>query len=246
MRCDTDELDAALRRALAAYFVEGMPAPPNYSLQLSRGEGNASQRLRTLHRAHMMVIRTRWRSRALRGLLSYMDEFLPRPPGLQEVQALALVKDGRAYLVPQPIEVWLELLSSPLHRAGFQFVDLQSVRVDLEARELVVPEWLLEVDAGALQDLQRSEGGAREPGAVSPGRYPIEAWAFFQTDGQPAPSAESTLLQLFQSMANPFDLGVPATLRTLESFAAGVRVGNLGSPPYHDSLAARITALAVR
>ena len=94
--------------------------------------------------------------------------------------------------------------------------------------------------------LQRSESGAREPGAVAPGRYPIEAWAFFHPDGQPAPSTESTLLQLFQSTANPFDLGVPATLRTLESFSAAVRVVNLGSPPYHDSLAARIAALAAK
>lgn len=220
-----------------------MPAPPNYSLQLSRGEGQASQRLRTLHRGHVGVIRTRWRSRALRGLLNYLDEFLPRPAGLLQAQVFALVKDGKAYLVPRDIEIWLELLSSPLHRAGFQFVDLQTVRVDLETRELVVPELQLAVDAGALQDLHRSEGGAREPGSVSPGRYPIEAWAFFQKDGQ-APSAESTLLQLFQSTANAFELGVPATLRVLESFAAALRVGDLGLPPYHDSLAVRIAALA--
>ena len=84
------------------------------------------------------------------------------------------------------------------------------------------------------------------PGPLRPGRYPIEAWAFFHPDGQPAPSAESTLLQLFQSTANVFELGVPATLRTLESFAAAVRVGNLGSPPYHDSLATRIAALAAK
>jgi hypothetical protein len=199
--------------------------------------------VKLLHRGHVGVIRTRWPSRALGGLLGYMDEHLARPSGLLQAEVFALVKDGRAYLVPRPIEVWLELLSAPLHRAGFQFVDRQTVRVDLEARELLVPELMLEVDAHALPDLRRSEGGAREPGPVPPGRYPIGAWAFFHQDGQ-APTAKSTLLQLFQTTTNAFDFGVPATLRALESFAARLRVGDLGRPPYDDGLAARIVALA--
>ncbi len=234
-----------MRRALASYAVEDLPAPPNYSLQLSRGEGADSHKLRFLHRAHIGVIRTRWRSRALRGLLNYLNEFLPRPDGLLQAQALALVKDGRAYLVPRPLEVWLELLSSPLHRAGFQFVDLQTVLVDLGARELVVPELQLEVDAQALPDMHRSEGGAREPAPVAPGRYPIEAWAFFEREGR-APSAQSTLLQLFESTNNAFDFGVPETLRALAPFAAALRVSNIGSPRYDDSLPAKIAALAAR
>ncbi len=241
VRCDSDELDSALRRALAPYVVEGLPAPPNFSLQLPRNAG-AAHKLNLLYRAHTAVIRTRWRSRVVRGLLNYLDEFLGHPRGLLQARVFALVKDGRAYVVPRLVEVWLDLLSSPVHRAGFQFVDSQAATVDLQAHELVVPEWRLQVDTGALEPWQRTGGREREPAPVAPGRYPIAAWAVFHGEGQ-ALSRESALLKLFQSTVNAFDLGVPETLRVLETFGTGLRVESLGSP-YQGSLAHKIVALA--
>jgi hypothetical protein len=218
-------------------------APPNFSLRLSLGVGTGNQKLMFLHRAHVGVIRTRWRSRAVRGLLNYLGEFLPCDEGFFRVRALALVKAGRAYLVPRAIESWIvELLSAPLHRAGFQFVDVETAALDLRTRELVVPELRLEVDASALGDLQGSDGRAREPAPILPGRYPVEAWALFGQTSETS-SLAPRILQLFQTEANAFDFGIPALVRELEPFAAAVRVVHLGSPST-EVLADKITALA--
>ena len=221
-----------------------MEAPPNFSLALSRGTGADRSKMRFLHRAHVCLIRTRWRSRALHGLLGHLDEFLPRqvPVAPLQVSALALVKDGRAYLVQRAIEGWLDQLSPPLHRAGFQFVDRETVWVDPESRALIVPPLQLESDASALPDLDHPEGGRSEPAFVPPGGYPIDAFAYFVRDPQ-APSVKSALLQLFQSTTNAFDLGIPETLRALEPLASSLHVRNL-SAPNPEGLAAEIAALA--
>ena len=242
VRCDTDELDAALRRALQRYFVSGVEAPPNYSLRLSHGDGSGNQKLKFLYRGHTCVIRSRWRSRVVRGLLSYLDEIAAPLDGTLRVRSFALVKQGKAYLVPRMIEVWLDLLSSRLHKEGFQFVDLQNAAVDLETRELVVHQLQLEVDTAALGELLRPEGGGREPQAVAPGRYPIVSWAYFGK-GEGETSAEARLLTIFQSTLNAFQFGVPETLRALESFGKNVRVQDLGSA-YNDDLAGKIVKLA--
>jgi hypothetical protein len=144
--------------------------------------------------------------------------------------------------VQRALEGWLDHLSPPLHRAGFQFVDRETVDLDPESRELVVPPLELEVDASALPDSSAPRAGRSEPAPVSPGRYPIEAWAYFARDPK-APTVESALLQLFQSTTNAFDLGIPKTLRALEPLANGLRVRNLGAPHF-EGLAAEIAALA--
>ena len=175
------------------------------------------------------------------GLLNYLDDFVAPLDGTLRVRTFALVKQGKAYLVPRMIEIWLDLLSSPLHREGFQFVDVQNAAVDLATGELVVHDLHLDVDTQALEAFQRSEKGGREPAPIAPGRYPIEAWAYFgKGDAQSAPS---TLLTLFQSTLNAFEFGVPETLRALESLGNRVRVQDLGSP-YKEDLAGRIAKLA--
>ena len=240
IRSDTDDLQDALTRALQRYLVQDVQAPPNFSLRLSSGDGGAgSQKLKFLYRGHGCIIRSRSRARVVRGLLNYLDAFVAPPDGTLRVRSFALVKQGKAYLVPRMIEVWLDLLSSPLHKAGFQFVDVQNAAVDLATRELVVPELHLAIDTKALETVQRESGG-REPPPIGPGRYPIEAWAYFGKDGD---SAQSWLLTFFQSTLNAYEFGVPETLRALESLGDQGRVRDLGSP-YKDDLAGRIAKLA--
>lgn len=245
VRCDTPGLDALLRRTLAAYRVADVEAPPNFSLRLpldTTGSGAANQKLSFLHRAHTNVIRSRRRARALLGLLGYLDEFLPPPQGFLRAQALALVQNGRAILIPRPLEAWIELSSSPLHRFGFQFVDRQGVLVDLARRELVVPEPRLALDWEPVRGILNPEGREREPAPVAPGRYPIAAWAFLQRENE-APAQVSNVLELFQVTDNAFDLGVPETLDVLRTFSSRLRVGRLPLR-YDDGFPHALAALA--
>ena len=211
-----------------------METPPNYSL--------AFDKLSFLYKGHTAVIRSRLRSRAMEGLIRYLNDFVEEPDGTFQTMSFALVREGKAYLVPRFIENWLDLISSRLHRAGFQFVDHQHARIDLADHTVVVPEVSLEVDREALRSFLPAEDFRREPPPVPGGRYPLEAWSYFGADGEVL-SPEHERLRLFQSAANAFQVGVPRLLAELERLQAKVRIVNLNSP-YTDSLPDKIISLA--
>ena len=163
----------------------------------------------------------------MRGLFGYLDEVLPRPGGLLQVQALALVKEGNATLVPRALETFLELLSSPMHRLGFQFVDLETALVDLGTLESSsLPELQIPQSSRTALGTSTLRKGARNP--ITSFRTKIRSrlgLSLASGTVRLRQRVESTLLELLQSTKNAFDVGVPETLRALESFQSALRVG---------------------
>ena len=173
-----------IRAALSTYMVDGLEAPPNFSVVLADdgGQPHLASGLNFLYRNHVAIVRSRRPSRVLSGLFAYLAGYLTPPSnGLLRVPGVGLVKNGRAVVAPTNITTWTDILAPRLNRNGVQFVDAPSVALDADRGELVVEETALVVDRTALAALGQQRAGS-EPPAVEPGRYPLDGWALFVGD----------------------------------------------------------------
>ncbi len=131
-------------------------------------------------------------TRVVTALARYVSGHAAPPPGLVPVQAVAVVKNGRATLVPTLLDEHLQALSRQLDRRGQRVLDVQTLHLDLERHEVVVG-MLADIDGNALAaaaSLAPSPRRADPP--VPDGRYPIERWMLMEFWDRPGPYSRGT------------------------------------------------------
>jgi hypothetical protein len=178
VRSTSVEVDQVLRAALAAHHVEGLDAPPNYSVQIGGSNGAASG-FHFLYRSSTSVIRTRDPHRVVRGLFTHLSSHTDGQPGTLRVQGVTLVAGDVALLAPPVLRQWPDRLERRLNGRGLRVADTPWAHVDPERAEVVIPEPALDIDWSALDTIDRVVAGPRrEDPPVPPGRYPRRGWAF--------------------------------------------------------------------
>lgn len=248
MRSNRLDVDEMVRAALGNYLVEGVEAPPNFSVIIGGepGHGEVGSGLHFLYRNHMAMVRSRRPGRVLEGLFAYLASHLPSEGtnGLLRVNGVGLVKEGRAVLAPSMITNWTDILSPRLYRSGVQFVDAPGVSVDLDRGEMVVEESGLDVDRRPLAPLKTNGSAGSEPAAVEPGRYPLVSWGFFTGDDRqmgrisPARAIVAAAPSLIQT-SGVKPAKVIEGLGRVFSMTAPVSVGS----PYRGDLASKLVDL---
>lgn len=177
MRSDSTRFDTLLRQTLPAHVVEDGDAGPNYSVAVQRvaqlGDG-----LLLLFEASTIAIRTRSPRRLARGLLQLLSGYAtPLADDALQVEAMALVRDDRAAVVPSSLRGRLSRLEPWLRREGVRVYDEPILHIDPQTRELVVVEPPLDVDRAALERLEALLPQPRRPEPeVEPGRYALRCW----------------------------------------------------------------------
>lgn len=214
IRTNGEASAAALARAFRAHVVDDPAAPRNFSVQFSAEPTDAH----LLFWGGCVAARSFDPDRITRALVDNLAAHQPPAPGLVWVASLALVKDGRAVLVPARFHDDLRIVDRQLRAAGFVPVDSPRVLVDLEAGELVVPE-VLEVDAAALADAVAGVPRRRVEPTVAYGRYPIERWVFLSYRGAWGPisraaATRAAALEILEGIEAP-DRALVATLAEL-------------------------------
>lgn len=213
VRSSTVELDASLRRILAAH-VGDVDAPANFSALLAAD--TPPRGFNFLYRADEILVRTRTPRRVVRTLLHHLSEFAAPAPDTTapKLAAVGFVAGGRAVVAPERIRTELPNIESRLNARGIAVVDAPVLHVDTRTASIVVPEPALTVDAAALADFERRQPStARELEPVAAGRYPIAAWAF-TTDSErigPLPVAPAVAAAA-QQVVNADGFGAQAVL----------------------------------
>jgi hypothetical protein len=179
VRSSTAELDADLRRILAAHVID-FDAPDNFSALVSRGDDDQQVRgFHFLYRASDSLVRPRSPRRIVHALLHHLSDFAAPSPARPRLAAVGLVANGRAVIAPERIRAELPNVESRLNDAGVAVVDAPVLHLDPDGACLVVPEPALTIDHDALAEFERRHPPARgEIEPVAPGRYPLAAWAF--------------------------------------------------------------------
>ena len=171
-----------------------------------------------LYRSSAAVVRTPDERRLMRGLLAHLATFVPdADDGLLRVDALALISERGALIVPAPLRQWLPTLDSRLRRRNMRFVDMPYLLFDPERAEVVVPRVGLDVDWSAVDEFDAlTPGPTDEP--VEIGRYPINRWAFLGEGDDPSRAqavAVGTRLT--------FDFGKRSVAETVEALARAMQ-----------------------
>jgi len=233
-------MDALLRRALRHHHVPALDPPPNYSVKLAgdtkhrRGAG-----FHFVYRSSSVVVRTRDVRRAVHGLFAHLATHVPSDtPDLLTVQAVGLVGDGGALIVPNALRQWMSLLERRLNLKGLRVVDMPSLLVDAARHEVVVPEPALQIDWAGLDGLERIPVESRPDPFVPVGRYPIRGWAFLG-DGRALSRASAVALATRSTVARD---GAQSTLDALARVMRGIEPTTVAwtEPP---KLAAALAAL---
>lgn len=200
VRTSTREVDALLRELLAEYHVEGTrsddrPSPSYWVRIIDPGDGNTDglRPLHQLYRHRCIELRARTRLRTIQAFLTHLGHLAARQcDGVLAVDALALLRRGRAVLVPSTVRRQLQRIERRLWRAGIIAVDAPAALLDLDDAALVVPAPLEPLDETHVAKLGVTAGRERPEPATEPGSYPVAGWAFH--GGQPPRSrAEATV-----------------------------------------------------
>lgn len=183
-----ESLGGALREAFASRIVEDGERPANYSMRLS----DDPSRFHVLLRNSCLVVASPDARRVVLALLRHLADHAGAPEHTLAVQALALVRDGRATLVPTLLEDDLRSSSRALADAGIQLLDSVSVHVDVDAAEVVVGAGLDVHDAGIAKVLDLAGAPRRTDPPVPAGRYPIKQWAMMELWSEPGAYSRAT------------------------------------------------------
>jgi peroxiredoxin len=213
VRADTPAAADIVRRFLAAHHVGDDPnVAANFSVVLGAGSDAGGGRqpardLKLLLQASASVVRSRSSGRVLAGLASFLAAYVPDEgtDGLLRTRNLALVVDGEAVLVPPAVRGAVEQLQPRIARYRAQLVDEPSALLDPVRRELVVAEPALTLDWSVLDELPVPAPSRSEPAAVVPGRYPLRAWAMWDSGVPDAPelTPAEALTQALTTLAVP-------------------------------------------
>lgn len=177
-----------MQRALARYVIADDHERANYSLRLS----DDRRTFHVLYRGSCVAVASPDPQRIVTALVRHLDAHAGTPDGLVGVQAVALLRDDRAMLVPTLLEDDLRALSRQLGREGIQILDTHTVFVDLSAGEVVVTSDL-EVDDGALADVvSLAPPSRRSDPPVRDGRYPLARWLLMELWQRPGRYSRAT------------------------------------------------------
>lgn len=227
MRSQTAEIDALLRRALAAHFVPGVEAPSNYSLIAPGSAADGRPRgVNILYRSAIAVVRSRTPGRAVRALLGYLGSHADEErDDVLLVRAFAVIAGDVAVLAPWISVYRIDALEPRLARAGLRPLDSPYAALDPATGELVAEEPRLDLDRAALALLDREE-----PPPVATGRYPVRGWALLRPREDPVPfSRAEAVAETMRSLVNAQRIGGDRALATLERAFAGARLATIGT-----------------
>jgi hypothetical protein len=98
--------------------------------------------------------------------------------GLLQAEWLAVVREGRSYVLPSFLYRTYEVVPSRLSHLGLQIVDRPWVGIGPAKAEMVVEDLHLPYDRDVLEGMDHGIPTASELPAVVPGRYPLERWVF--------------------------------------------------------------------
>lgn len=229
MRASTAEVHDLLRLALAAHLVEEPAAPANYSVQVavSTADNRAAPGYHFLFRDMLTVVRSRDVRRVLTGLFSQLSRYVDRDDaGLLEVDAVAVLVDRSALVVPADVRRHLPVIERRLNREGFRVVDHPVVVIDPAGPEVVVPEPVIGVDWSVLDRWSAACVSPHRDPAVKPGRYPLRGWGFgLGPIGELSPARAVT--HAGSALLNPHELGPQRALDMLAEVVANVSIQRL-------------------
>ena len=229
MRASTVEVHDLLRLALAAHLVEEPAAPANYSVQVAvpTADNRAAPGYHFLFRDILTVVRSRDVRRVLTGLFSHLSQYVDRDGGgLLEVDAVAVLVDGSALVVPADVRRHLPVIERRMNREGLRVVDDPVVVIDPAGPEVVVPEPLVGVDWSVLDRWSAACVSPHRDPAVPPGRYPLKGWGFgLGPVGELSPARAVT--HAGAAMLNPHELGPQRALDMLAEVVANVTTQRL-------------------
>jgi len=171
VRCNDTSFAHVLFDVLAAHRVEGVDAPPNYSVKIADDDRRG---FHLLYRSSALAVRTRDPRRLVAAVCRYLASHAPYDPELFVLAGVVVVGRHGAVIAPSGLRQMLPTVERRLDARGLRVVDAPWVLLDPAARAVVVPEHGLAVDDRALEMLPLP---AREEPPVAPGRYPVVGWA---------------------------------------------------------------------
>jgi hypothetical protein len=226
VRSSDADIDAALRRVLAAHLVE-IEAPANFSALM------ADEQARTFHflyRASDALVRTRAAGRVLRTLIAHLSAFADPSGTVIRLDAAAVIVDGRAIVVPASLRAELGSIETRLNVAGMTVGDSPTLYLDPGTASVIVPEPALTVDTDALADFERAQRPppTRELDPVPAGRYPIGAWALVSGPELVGPIGRAqAVAAVTQLVANADEIGAQQALDAVADALKSVPVSGL-------------------
>lgn len=247
VRSSTPSVHEALRRALAAHLLDGVEAPPNYSVIAGERSTDAvGQAFDFLYRASSQVLRTGDRHRLGRAVVRWLSSHAdPVSPVLVRLDSLALVAGDAAVLAPASLRWQLPSIERRLNARGLAVVDGPWATVDPDAGELVVEEPRLRVDWAALSRLEAGRPRRRAEPVVAPGRYRLRWWAFPEDGHGPGPVSRAMGVAL--ALRHPPSQDGRRGQALLEDLARVARATTpvVIAPGLPDRVAARLARLAL-
>ncbi len=183
IRHDSPATAAILDRLLVGRRVDDPRAGHSFSVALgSASTGKAETRVRGLNlliQAGQPTLRSRDPARVLHALLSRCSDgisaFDPACGRLQ-VNAIAVLHQRGAALLPWNLHAFAPRLQPLLARHGIAMADVRYPEIDLATQELVVPESAVHHDSSVLDAIGVSVPPTVEQPCVRPGRYPLTTW----------------------------------------------------------------------
>jgi hypothetical protein len=213
VRSHPAELFARIRAGLAAWSIDGVAAPANYSLRFEprepgrKGPAQAYE----LYRAQCLFLRTRTQTRALRALSRCLSAHAGADDLVLRTRQLAVVGPSGAVILPPDLHWRLEALEPRLAANGLWLADPPLVEIDRETGELVVAPTVIGADAAWFDD--------RSPKRAHEGRFPIREWAILGGDDDEVVTPTVALAAVMPMVER--DMNGPAVLdgmlRTLSS-----------------------------
>jgi hypothetical protein len=206
-----------VRAAFAGLVVDGVAAPPNYSVLATDGG------VLFLYRSQEKVLRARTPGRVVAALASHLGTHLDDPSSMVRLDAAVAVRGGRAVLLGRTFLAHLEALEPRLRRAGWALADLPWAPVDPGSGEVVIapPAVVARAEAGA-------GPGRSDPPVAAPGRYPVDRWLLFDPFGDQPASAGQRLAAPLAAVVNAAGVGGQAALDAVARLApATVAVADL-------------------
>lgn len=187
LRTNSAAASDALALAFAPLVVDDPDAPGNFSILFSQDPQHAH----LLYWGGCVAARSFDPDRLLRALVDHVAAHLEPPSGLVWIQSLAFVRDGRAVLMPTPLDDDLRIVDRQARAEGLVRLDSPRVLVDLAAGELVVAD-LLDLDPDELARVADGVPRRRAEPTAPQGRYPIERWVFIDYTRRCGPVGRAT------------------------------------------------------
>jgi Coenzyme PQQ synthesis protein D (PqqD) len=170
VRFSTPELVEMAREVFAPSVVEGVAAPPNVSVKVTKAR--AGTPLLYCYFSNVLVTRARSAHRAFEAAASLLSSYAPPANVGVRVAALSAIRSGAMALFAPESRAMADRLVPRLRRAGWEVLDAPFVELDTEGGAVIAP-LAVAMDATALARVPARQGDGIRP---TSGRYPVAAW----------------------------------------------------------------------